>query len=60
MGRGPCAQLFNESVYVIAGLGGELVFNSPNFLQNRVRFHRFNSCSKAKGSGLGRRFFFED
>ena len=37
----PLAQVFKKAVNIIARLGGQLIFDSPDFFENRIRFHGF-------------------
>ena len=39
MRRRPGAQLFKETVHVVASLGRELVLDPPNLFENGIRFH---------------------
>jgi hypothetical protein len=39
---GPRSQLGEESVHVIAGFRGKLIFDPPDFSENGVRFHTLN------------------
>src|ERR1022692_2257897 len=38
----PLAQVLKKAVYIVARLSGQLVFDPPGFLENRIGFHRFN------------------